>query len=171
MEFRRVLFRSLCKPEESLSRTVTKHVEDDVYARTARVLDLLPRLLHLLDADAVVENLPLGHEVVERSEHLRHVIHVSRRAVKLQQVDGLTVEIPEASLDEWLQVRFRIGLGHVRVEPPTRLGGDADIRKIAAQLSDKTFATAIAIDIGRVEEVDAQLRRALHRAKIGRAHV
>ncbi len=75
-----------------------------------RVADAAQRLVDGLDADAVVADLARLHEVVEDAEHLRHVVDLRVRAVELQQVDRIHLEVAQAALDPRAQVRAAVAL-------------------------------------------------------------
>ena len=106
---------------------MAKHVEDDLHALHVRIVHRLESLFRRLDAHAVVAQLAGRHEIVEHAEHFRPVVHVVRRAVELQQVDRLGVEILQAAIDERGEVLAVVAFGRVRVQPPPGFGGDANL--------------------------------------------
>ena len=91
--------------EEQLGRALAEDVVDDLHRLHAGELDGLQRLLDPLDADAVEAELARLHQIVEHAEDLGLVVDVGGRAVELQQVEGLDLQILQAALDEGGQVR------------------------------------------------------------------
>src|SRR3712207_7781200 len=63
--------------------------------------------------------------------------------------------------DEGRQILGRVARGHVRVEPAPGLRGDDDLlaRALAPELREQALAAAVAVDVGRVEEVDRKSTR------------
>src|SRR6185436_154421 len=90
--------------EQELERTLAEHVEDDLNGLNVRILERLQALFHALHADAVVAQLALPHELVEDAERLRLVVDAGRRAMQLQQVQRLDLEVEQAALHETGQV-------------------------------------------------------------------
>ena len=75
-----------------------------------------------LNADTVVAQLALLHQLVQGGEDFRHGVDGAGRAVQLQQLDGVCFEVLQAALDERAQVA--VSVCHMRVQPPAGLGGD-----------------------------------------------
>ena len=150
--------------EEQLGRALAEHVVDDLHRLHAGVLDRLQRILDALDADAVEPHLPGLHQVVEDPEHLGLVVDVRRRAVQLQQIQRVGLEILQAALDEGGQVLAVEALGDERLQALAGLGRDVErVAALAAQARQQLFTVAVAVDVGGVEEVHAAIQRAVQR--------
>lgn len=125
-------------------------------------------LIHALHAHTVKANLALLREIVQNAEDFRHIIDFRGRAVQLQQVKRVGVQVEQAALDETGQVLAIVATGNVGVEPPTRFGRHNKL--FASQLArsgDQLFRAAIAVDIRRINEVDAQVYGAMQRCNRG----
>ena len=57
--------------EEQVMRALAEDVVDDLDGRDARILDRLQRFLDIGDRDAVVADLALDGQIVQRAEHVR----------------------------------------------------------------------------------------------------
>ena len=81
--------------------------------------------------------------------------------MQLQQVERLYTEVLEAALDEGREVFAVVARRGVRIEPAAGLGGDVD--RLApgapASLAISRVAAPVAVDVRRVDEVDAQVDR------------
>jgi hypothetical protein len=85
--------------------------------------------------------------------------------VQLNQVERRNLEVPEAALDVLGQIVAVVALFDVRTRAAPDLGGYPErITALAAQASQESFAVAVAIDVRRVEEVDAEIQRAMQAA-------
>ena len=147
--------------EEQLGRAVSQHVEDDLYRRDTGVLDRLECLLDLFDAHAVVPQLAPGHHVVQRLEHLRPVVDLRRRAVELEQIQCLHVEIGPAAIDKRLDALSCVTIRRVGVQAASCLGRHhhPKVGSLGAKPSDQLLAAPVAVDIGGVVERDALVCR------------
>ena len=123
------------------------------------------RFLDRLDADAVVPELPRPHEVVEDAEDVRLAEQGRRRAVELQQIDGVHLEVLEAALDPRGQILARVAFGRLRREPAAGLGGDPDrlARPFAPEPRHEPLAPPVAIHVRGVDEVHPGVDRRVQR--------
>ncbi|OIQ77658.1 hypothetical protein GALL_406440 [mine drainage metagenome] len=148
--------------KQQLRRALAKQVVNDLHALHTREFNGFERLFDLLDADPIVAQLASLHHVIEHAKHFRHVENLRRRAVQLQQVDGLGVEVDQAALNKSRQVAAVVTGCHMGVQAPASLGGDIKrLAAFAAQSCQQTLTTAIAIHIGTVKKVHAQIERAV----------
>src|ERR687894_300954 len=112
-----------------------------------------------LRAHAVVLYLAGSFQLLERLEG--RVLTVSLRgwAVELEEIQRLDAEVPEAPLDEGREVLGVVPFGGVRVEAAAGLGRDEDLvaRAVLEQPADELLAAAIAVDVGGIEKVDAEV--------------
>lgn len=97
-------------------RSLPEDIVDDLDRGDARIFDRLQGLLDPFDRDAVVTDLALGRDFVERAEKLGPVIDVRRRAVELDEIEGLDAEILEAAVDEGFDIGAGIAIGDMRIE-------------------------------------------------------
>ncbi len=140
--------------EEVRRRSLAEQVEDDLYGFDGRSLDGTERFVDSLDAHPVMEDLAPAHQIVEPVEHLVVVVDRGRRAVQLHQVERLDLEVHQAPVDEAFDGLGRVGVGNVRIESTTRLGGHHHLsgRPLAAEPGDQPLRTAVAVHIGGVDE-------------------
>jgi len=81
--------------------------------------------------------------------------------VQLQQVERFSLQVLQAALDECGEVGTIVAGCRVRVQSTTGLGGDVDrLVCLSAQFRDQPFAQPVAVHIGCVKEVHAQVQRA-----------
>jgi hypothetical protein len=82
--------------------------------------------------------------------------------VELDEIQRVGGEVREASLDEGGEVFAVVARSDMGVEAATGLRGNDDgLAAIASERGDEPLAPAIAIDVGRVEEVDAEIHGAV----------
>src|SRR5262249_3590298 len=94
----------------------------------------------------------------EAVEHLGHVVDVGRRAVQLEQIERLDLEVAQAALDVAGQAAEAVRGHAVRLRAATGLGGHVERRAgLAPQPGQQLFAAPVAVDVGGIEEVDAEL--------------
>ena len=151
--------------EEQPGRALPEDVEDDLDADHARIFDRLQGLLDPLDADAVVADLARGLEPVERVERLRVIIKVGRRAVELDEVERLDLEVFQAPVDPAAEVLVAVAGDRLLRQAAAGLGGDEDVggSPRLQDLGDDPLRAAVAIDVGRVDEGDAGVERGVER--------
>ena len=102
-----------CLGQEPVGRALAEDIEDNLHGLYARELDGLERLLHPLDAHAVGADLPFRHQSVEGAEDLGSVVDLGGRAVQLQKVEGLDLQVLEAPLHEGFEVFVVVAVRHV----------------------------------------------------------
>ena len=150
--------------EEQLRRAVAEHVEDDLHRFDVRIFNRLERFLDLFHADAVVLNLPGLHQIVQRAEDFRAVEHLGRRAVELDQIERFGVQVRQAALDETGQVFGGIAVRDMRIEPPPGFRRHADcFGPLPEHLRDQALAVPVAVHVGGVDKVHAQVDCAVER--------
>src|ERR687894_221818 len=149
--------------EELLDGLLAEDVEDDLDGLDAGVVQRHPRLLHPLHAHAVVLYLAGPLQLLERLEGRVLTVSLRGRAVELEKVKRLDAEVPEAPLDEGREVLGVVPFGGVRVEAAAGLGRDEDLvaRAVLEQPADELLAAAIAVDVGGIEKVDAEVYSAV----------
>jgi hypothetical protein len=79
--------------------------------------------------------------------------------VKLDEVQRLDAQVAQAALDKGGQILPVVAICHVGRQAAACLGGDIDALtlSLAQDLGNQLFAAAIAINIGSVDKVDAQI--------------
>ena len=129
------------------------------------VLERLQPLFDALDAGAVEAHFPGLHQIVQHPEHFGHVVHVGRWAVKLDQVERRDLEILEAALHVPSQVYAVVAFPDMRTRAASDLGGHPErIASLAPQPGEQSFAVTVAIDVSGIEEIDAEVQRAVQAA-------
>jgi len=129
---------------------------------TAGYSSALIPFLDLLDADAVPLELAGLDQTIEGRERLRLVVDLRWRAVQLDEIERIGLEIAEAAVDEGGQILPAVPGGIVRVEATAGLGRDD--RLFAARLQrtgDPLLGAPVTIDIGGVDEVDPAIERGI----------
>ena len=119
-----------------------------------------------LDADAVVADLAGRLQPVERVERLRMVIEVGRRAVELDEVERLDLEVFQAAVDPAAEVLVTVAGDGLLRQAAAGLGRDEHVGAPARRfqdLGDDPFRAAVAIDVGGVDEGDAGVERGVER--------
>ena len=149
--------------EEELGRSLPEDVEDDLHGRDARVLDCLQRLLDLLDADAVRADDAFRHEPVAGFEHLGRVVGLPRRTVELDEIDRLDAQVLARTVEPGAQVLVRVVLDLERHPPAELRRHDERLAALLQERRDQPLGTAVAVDVGRVEERDAGVDSGSHR--------
>ena len=80
----------------------------------------------------------------------------------MQQVERASFQILQTALDKGAQIFPVIAGRQVRIQPPTRFGGDDYFfAAFAFELRQQTLAATVAINIGGVVEVNAQIGGAM----------
>ena len=95
-------------------------------------------------------------------------IQFRRRAVQLQEIDCLGVQILKAAIDPRGQVLARVALDRLRRQTTPGFGRDVDrvVRALTAKPRDQPLAPAVAIDVRGVDEVDVPASIAACSARI-----
>ena len=160
--------------EEQFGRTQAEHVVDDLHAGHARELDGLERFLHAFDADPVARDLAALDQAIEALEDLRAVIGVGGRAMQLQQVQGVHLQVAQAAVDPVLQVGGAVAFHGLRGQPASGLGRDEGTiaPALAQHPGDQPLRVAIAVDIGGVDEIQPGIQRRMQRGhRFGIVHL
>src|SRR5690606_18637128 len=147
--------------EEQLRRAQAEHVEDDLHAGDVRVFDRLEGFLDALDAHAVARDRAALDQPLQVFEQLRVVVGVGRRAMQLQQVEGLDLQVAAAAVDPLLQV-LRDVAGHLLPGQATPGLGRHERALAAALLEharDQALGMAVAVHVGGVDEIQAGIQR------------
>ena len=129
--------------------------------RTLRMAHGGEGLVDSLDTDAVVAQLTRGHQIIEDAEDFVTLDQFRRRAVQLQEIDGLGVQILKAAIDPRGQVLARVALDGLRRQTTPGFGRDVDrvVRALTAEPRDQALAPAVAIDVRGVDEVRSGVNR------------
>jgi hypothetical protein len=140
------------------------------------ICDGLQRLLGGLDRDAEAGDGFLRAQLGERVEDRVHVVDRRRRAVQLDQVQGVHLQVGAAALDPGTQVHVGVGVGDEGIGATADLGGDHDavggVTQLGAETGDQLLAAAVPVDVGGVEERHARLVRGTqHREGVVLGHV
>src|SRR5215212_32165 len=79
--------------------------------------------------------------------------------MELEEIQGFDAQVLQAPLDEGGEMLVIVALGGMRVETTSCLGGDEDLipRSPPEQPADEPLAAAVAVNVGGVEEVDAEV--------------
>jgi hypothetical protein len=159
--------------KEQFRGAMPEAVENDLHRLHIWKLDRLQRFFHALHTDSVVAKLPGLHQPVQCAKEFRPVVDIGRRTVKLHQVEAIRGQVAQAVFDEAREVPLVVSIRGVRREAAPRLGGDKDLRlAIALQLRNQPLAPSHAVDIGRVDEVDAAVDRRVQRGeRLGIVHI
>src|SRR5262249_4219524 len=130
----------------------------DLHARHAGAGDGVQRLIHRFDADAVRGDALLVYESVECLEYLVAAIDGRRRAMQLDEVQGLDAQIAARAVGPGAEVVEGVVLRPL-LDAPAHLGGDGQgVSGVGAlPLADQLLAAAVAVAVGRVAEGDARL--------------
>ncbi len=155
--------------EEPICRSLPENVEDYLHRLNTRVLDRLHRFLYPLDADAVVADFPRNLQGVEFAEQLGSVVDVGRRAVQLQEVEGVRIEIRQTAIDESLDVLAGVAVGSMGAETAPHLGGNNEVVAwpLPNEAGHEPLAAPVAVHIGRVDEADTGVDRSMEGSHSG----
>src|SRR6185369_8413060 len=126
----------------------------------------LETFFDFLDADAVVTQLAILRKILQHFEYYRHVIDRGRRAMQLQQVQRVRLQIPKAALNKSRKVLPVVTTGNVRIQAASRLS--CDIKRIAAfiaQLRQQPFTAPITINVGGVKKIHAPVKSTMKRCQ------
>ncbi len=86
--------------------------------------------------------------------------------MKLEKVERLHFQVLQAALHEGRQVFPGIAARYMRIEPAPGLGGDVKgLASFPAKPGQQLFTAPIAVDIGCVEEIHAQVEGAVQCGK------
>jgi hypothetical protein len=151
--------------EKRVSRLVPEHVEDDLHGLDVRMPHRHPGLVDGLDAHAVVADLARSNQIVQHAEHLATQVDGRRRTVQLQQIERIDAQVGEAVVHPGLKVLAAVPFGHLRGQPPARLGRHDQpfAGTLAEELADEPFAAAVAVDVRGVDERGARVDRRVER--------
>ena len=110
-----------------------------------------------------IANLSLSHQVVERTQRLLEG-GVAVPSVHLVQIDVIGLEPTKAALDLPQDVHAgRAAPVEVLTHRQPDFGGQHDLLPDALQgVAQECLALPTAIDVGRVDEIDAMIQRELH---------
>src|ERR1700687_1250742 len=140
--------------EELVCWTLAETVENDLYRLHVGELDCLERFFDLLDAHPVIANFARRHQVIQYPEDLRPVIQRGRRAMKLQQIEAVGREIPQTVFDPHGQVLAAVSFDCLARQTAAGFRGHHDLALFTLfELSNQTFAAAIAVDVGGVDKI------------------
>ena len=86
--------------------------------------------------------------------------------MQLQQIDRIGVQVGKTALHKGSEVLAIVTFGHMGREAPTGFGSDIELlAPLLAKLRQKSLASAITVNVGSVEEVDAEIQRAVQRSQ------
>src|SRR5690606_4293949 len=117
------------------------------------------------DAHAVARDRAALDQPLQVFEQLRVVVGVGRRAMQLQQVEGLDLQVAAAAVDPLLQV-LRGVAGHLLPGQATPGLGRHERALAAALLEharDQALGMAVAVHVGGVDEIQAGIQRRVQR--------
>src|SRR5215207_1500840 len=151
--------------EELLGWLLAEDVEDDLDGLHVRVVEGHPRFLDLLYAHTVVADLARLLQPVQRLEGGVLTVRLCRRAMELQQVQGIDPKVLQATLDEGRQVVVIVSFRNVRIEATSGLGRDQYfiVWSVLQETTDELLAASVAVYVRRVEKVHAEVDRAVKR--------
>ena len=86
-------------PEEVVSRTLPKAIEDDLHRLQVGEFDRQQRLFDFLYADSVIADFSGSDQIIEHPEDFGARIQHSRRAVQLDQIEPVGRKIAQAVFD------------------------------------------------------------------------
>ena len=156
--------------EDPFRRLEAEHVEDNLNTLHVRVLHRVERLVGRLNADPVVAQLAGGNQVVQNGEGFRLSVERRWRAMELEEIDRLDFEVREAAVDPCGQVVPAVSFTRLLRQAASGLGRDPNRvpRPLAPQLRDQPLAASVAVDVCRIDEVDAVVDRRMQRRHRGR---
>src|SRR3954471_15325689 len=135
-------------------------VEDDLDGLHPGMLQRGQPLGHGLDRDAVGGDRLLLDEGVEGVVDPLVGVHGRRRAVQLDQVQGVHAQVAPGLVDPRPQVLRRVLLGDEGVGTPADLGGDEGaLPAVGQRLLDPLLGPAVAVDVRGVQQGDARVER------------
>ena len=139
--------------QQLLQRLAPEDVEDHLDRLHARVLQRGQPLGDGLDRDAVGGDRLLGDQRVEGVVHPLVGVDRRRRAVQLDQVEGLDAEVAARPVDPGPQVLGRVLGGLERVGAAAGLGRhERPVRPGRQRLADALLRPPVAVDVGGVEQ-------------------
>ena len=151
--------------EAGVRRLQAERIEDDLHRLHVRMLEGQQGLIDRLHAHPVVAHLARRHEVVQEAEHVVALVECGGRAVELEQIHRLHLEVPEAALHPRDQVLPGVALHGLPGQAAAGLGGHEDdvAGPLPAQARDEPLAPTVPVDVGGVDEVGAGLHRGVKR--------
>jgi len=80
--------------------------------------------------------------------------------MQLQQVNRVSLQIPQAALDPRRQILAVVALRGLLCQPASRLGGDIKLfLSFLFEAREQSFAAAVAVDIGGVKKIHSAIER------------
>src|ERR1700722_6534073 len=154
--------------KQRVHRALLEHVEYDLnrvdQTQSSQIDALVGPEIAYGNADLI--DLPFDAQRIERLEPVEGMQAVPHPAVQLKKIDPIDTEPPQRILDVVAQVPVGITAPHRRVvmirigpDDGLRLGGYINLAALPflQRLADHLFTMALAVKLGRVNEVDAFL--------------
>ena len=155
-----------CLGKEELSRTLAKAVEDDLDALHVGEFDGLQCLFHALDADPVEADLACAHQVVEYAEDFGPVVGIRGRAVELNEIEGLSLQVAQIVFNPGGEIGAAVAFDCLLGQTPAHFGGHDDLFFASLlQPSNQVVAAAASVDIRGIEKIDARVDGLVERSK------
>src|ERR1700674_187243 len=152
--------------EELVRGTLAETIENDLHRLHVGELDCLERFFDLLDTHSVIANLAHCHQVIQYPEDLRAVVQRGRRAMKLQQIEAVGGKIPQTVFDPHGQVLAAVSFDCLARQTASGFRGHHDLALFAfLELSNQTFAAAIAVDVGGIDKIHSAVDGFLQRSE------
>ena len=131
-------------------------VEDDLHRLNIGILNRLKGLFDLLNTDSVVADLAGLDQVVEDCKHFRAGIKLGGRAMKLKKIKSFAGEIAQTVFDPRRKILAAVSCNRLaRKRRPALVATIISSLPALLELCDEALASAIAIDIRGVEEIDS----------------
>ena len=145
--------------EEEVGGALAEEVEDDLDGLDVGVFDGFEGFLDAFDADAVEADFAGLDEFVEEGKDLGAVVDGGGGAVELEEFEAVGFEVFEGAVHEGGEILAVVAAGGVGVEAAAGLGGDVElgVGAVAAEAGEEAFGVAVAVNVGGVEEVDAEV--------------
>src|SRR5712691_4148858 len=125
-----------------------------------RVGDGLERLVYTLDTHPIKAEFALLYQVIEDAKDVRHVVGLVGRAVELQEVKSLHLQVMQAPLDKAGQVLASIACSDMGTKSPSSLRRNDDfLAACLAELGNQLLRVPITIHICGINEVHPQVNR------------
>ena len=113
--------------KELFSGSLPEAIKDDLHRLYVGVLGRLQRLFNFLDAHPVIANFPGLHQVIEHAEHFRPMVKAGRRAMQLQQINGVGCQIAQAVLNPVREILAAVTFDGLFRQAPSRFGRNDDL--------------------------------------------
>ena len=110
-----------------LGRALAEAVEDDLHCLHVGKLDRLQRFLNFLHAHAVIANFAGAHQIIQDGEGLGPRIEFGRRAVELQQIDGLAGQIAQTVFDPSREILPGVAFHRLTRQAAACFGGNDNL--------------------------------------------